>query len=657
MQKAENAITRYSNHWDQLYQGEFQRYRRLAAGKMPDDVESRLKKKKYTGKAKLVPRLIADHVEDKVTSIMNATVNREKPFKFTGESEGDQENAERSRQLVMYNWRFTNFRQEARKTIRDAGIVGGGWLQRSHFIDRRLKRQFGGVERYTAASFDKVYIGTKFDYIRSEMMYPEPQPPGLDFNKITGLAKMVAVPISTIQKEGLKGGLYHKYKKNIKEIKAQDYKNDTETKYSISGDHATAGEGEPETDYKVLITEWWTSLLDVFGNELPVWHVMTIANWETNAQLLRCEIDPMGNGKHPFYFCKIFDAAEPRLYGVGLPEKLYQYFLESYYKRNQRINLINSAAKRAGILIGPRSAFPPDFIEANKDLIVYSNSGRDITHLPTDLSAYQYMLNEELKVEKDSQYTAATNPITMGIGPEKRQTATATATIDQNAKMRTLDPVGQVEQTMVCPAAIDTHEHNLILVPEPYIGRLLGPDRKPQFFKFSRADILGRFDAFCEGSTEITPKALKLANMNAMVNQYANLQVEMDWGKIAKAHWKLAEFPDAEDVVITKTIQQENIQRENGAMSNGVPWVPLPHEDHQTHVGGHQQYIQLMMTQGADQNDEGITAINIHIKMHLQLMGMKQGALAQQGQEPSFSDMGDLMERVGSGNIVGAGTQ
>lgn len=657
LQKAENAIDRYKNHWDQLYTGVFQDYRKLAAGQLPASVEAKLSKQKYEGKAKLVPRLIADHVEDKVTAIMNATVNREIPFKFTGLSKGDQQNAERARKLVLYNWNFTNFRSQARKAIRDAGIVGGGWLQRSHFKDKRLKRVYGGVENYNAVNFDTVFIGPRYEYIRSEMMYPEPQPPGLDFGRITGLAKMVVVPISSIRKEGMKGGLYNKYKKNIPNIKAEDYKNDTETQYSISDDHSTGGETETEENYKALVTEWWTSLLDIFGNELPVWHVMAVANWETNPQLIRCAIDPMRNGKHPFYFCRIFDAAEPRLYGAGLPEKLYQFFLEAYYKRNQRINLINSASKRAGILLGPRSAFPPDFVEANRDLIVYSNQAGSVTHLPTDLSAYQYMLNEELKVEKDAQYTAATNPITMGIGPEKRQTATATATIDQNAKQRTLDPIGQVEQTMVCPAAIDAHEHNLILVPEPYIGRVLGPDRSPQFFKFSRKDILGRFDAVCEGSTEVTPKALKLANMNAMVQMYANLPVEMDWGKIGIAHWKLAEFPDAETVVITKEVQQENIRRENEAMENGIPWLPAEHEDAQTHIGGHQQHIQLLMTQGKTPDDPGIIAIQMHIKLHLQLMGMKQGALAQSSQEPSFSNMGDLLERVGSGNIVGAGTQ
>lgn len=652
LQKAETTVRRYKDHWDKLYTGDFINYRRLAAGKLPDGIEEKLKKKKYTGKAKLVPRIVADHVEDKVGSVMNATLNREFPFRFIGQSEGDSENAENARKLVMHNWQFTKFKMQARKTIRDAGIVGAGWLERTHFIDRRLKRAYGGIKGYESADFDTVYIGAKFNYVRTEMVYPEPQPPGLDFGRITGIVKMMSVPISAIRKEGMEGGLYYKYAKNIKNIKAEDYKTDTETQYSISDDHSVVGDSETELDYKALVVDWWTSLLDLFGNELPVWHVTTIANWGMNPQLLRCGIDPMGNGKHPFYMCRLFDPSEPRLMGTGLPEKLYQHFLEAYYKRNQRINLINSASKRAGLLLGPRSAFPPDFIEANADLIIYSNNGRDITHLPTDLSAYQYMLREEEKVEKDAERTAATNPISMGLSPERRETATTTATLDQNAKQRTLDPVGLVEQTLICPAAEDTHEHNLILVPEPYIGRVLGTDRQPQFFKFSRADILGRFDAICQGSSEVTPKAMKLANYNAMVQTYANLPVQIDWGKFAVAHFKLAEIGDAEGVVITSEIEQENIARENGAMSNGIPWLPLPHEDHQTHIGGHQQYIQLMLSQGADPQDPGILTIQSHNKMHYQMMAMKQGALAQGAQQGSFADMGELLNRVGTDNMA-----
>lgn len=657
LQKAIDTVQRYTNHWDPLYTGDFLKFREMAAGQMPGEIKAKLDKQKYTGKAKLVPRLIADHVEAKTTSVLNSTLNREQPFKFAGQSEGDEKNAERATQLVMYNWQFTKFKMQARKAIRDAGIVGTGWMQRSHFIDRRLKRQYGGYKEFTANDFDTVYVGPRYDYIRSEMMYPEPQPPGLDFLRITSLVKIVSVPISTIRKEKLKGGLYEKYAGNIKNIKAQDYKADSETKYSMSGDHDTQEGSETETDYKVLVAEWWTSLLDIFGNSRPVWHCTTVANWEVNPQLIRCDIDPMGNGKHPFYCINMFDPPEPRLNGTGLPEKLYQQFLEGYFKRNQRIDLVNSASKRGGIMMGPRSAFPVDFVEANRDFIIYTNSAGDVKHLETDLSAYQFMLNEELKIETDAEKTAKTNPVTTGQMPGTRQTATAIATIDQNAKEQTLDPIGLIEQTLICPAAEDAHEHNLILTPEPYIGRVLGNDRSPQFFKFSRADVLGRFDAICSGSSEVTPKAMKLANMNAMIQMYGSGQipVELDWGTIVPKHFKLAEFPDAESVVITQSIQQENIQRENGAMSNGVSWLPLEHEDHQTHVGGHQQYIQTMMQQGAQPDDPGIIAINMHIKMHMQLMGMKQGALAQSGQQPSYDNMGDLLNRQNTDNMARVG--
>jgi hypothetical protein len=173
----------------------------------------------------------------------------------------------------------------------------------------------------------------------------------------------------------------------------------------------------------------------------------------------------------------------------------------------------------------------------------------------------------------------------------------------------------------------------------------LGNDRSPQFFKFSRADILGRFDAICLGSSEITPKALKLANLNAMVDRYSRgVPVEIDWGKVAQKHWEMAEFPDA--VVITESVQNANIERENEALIEGVAWLPLPHEDHQRHIGGHQKALMQLVVGGAPQDHIGVVAVKQHIQLHLQLMAEQQGALAQQGAAPSYQGMGELLDTV-----------
>lgn len=662
IQQACDIIRRYKLHWDPFYTGEFRNYRKIAAGKLPDDIEARLGLEKYKGKAKLVPRLVADHVEDKTSSLMNSTVNKTEPFKFAGLSEGDADNAENARKVVMYNWNYrfidgSNAKMEMRRTIRDANIVGGGWLERYHYIDRRLKRLPGGNASYSRSSFDEVYIGSRFRYIKAEMMYPEPYPAGLSFEGITSFVKFIVVPISSIKKETVRAGLYNRFKANVANIGREDYVPNTESQNSISGDHQGGQTDAVEPDYKVLIAEWWTSNLDIYGNDLPVWHVTTIANWEKNPQLLRCDIDPMGNGRHNVYFCRIFDYAEPRLYGTSLVEMLYTAFLEAFHKRNQRINLINMASKRSGMLMGPRSAFPADFIEANSDKLVFANiTGKELVLVPTDLSAYTHMLNEELKIENDAQRTAATNPVTMGLSPERRETATTTATIDQRAKERTLDPVGMVEQSLICPAAEDTHEHNLILVPEPYIGRVLGNDRKPHFFKFSRRDILGRFDAICFGSSEIIPKAVKMANAISMVQTFASLPVQVDYARVIKELWQMSEFPGADDVVISPTIIQAEIERENGMLSNGVIIYPLDHESHQQHIGGHQQYMALMVNQmKISPKDPRFSAFMMHIQMHLQLMAEKQGALAQSVSRGTFEDMGQLSNDISSDNMARVG--
>jgi hypothetical protein len=667
--QATTIIRAYKDHQDKVYLKDFRDYRLLAAGKMPIGVEERLKKEKYKKMAKLIPRLVADHCEDKVGMVMNETVNRPEPFRFQGINTDDQINAENARKLVMHGWNhvapgYAGAKAEFRLTVRDAAVLGGGWLERSHWIDRRLRVQYGGNASYTSRDFDVIYVGPRWKYIRSEMMYPQPKPPEMRFETATGFVKLLTVPISFIRKEGLRGGLYAKYAKNIRNIKKDDYKSDAETQYATSSDHKEETAADFTTDFNVLIAEWWTSMLDIFGNDLPVWHVTTIANWEQNPQVLRCDIDPLGNGRHPFLFVRLFDYSEPRLYGPSIPERLYQYFLEGFYKRNQRINLLNIAIRRAGMLIGPRASFPPDFIEAEGDKIVFAaGSGKDVQSLPIELGAYQHLMAEEQKTERDAERTSATNPVQMGQTPTRREAATTTAILDQNATERTRGPVAMVEDTMIRPAAQDSHEHYLIFVPEPFIGRVLGPDRSPQFFRFSRADILGHFDAYCQGSSEVTPKAIRLANMNAMAQTYAGLPVQLDWNEFAREHFKVAEIPNIDHIVIMPSNTQAEIERENGALSNGETWIPLPHEDHQAHIAGHQQYAMNMITTGQHQGIEakeimrtpGFQMLQQHSQMHYQMLMQKQGVMSQSKQQASFGQMSDLLDRLGSDNMARIG--
>ena len=642
----------FTDFWTPKYQGPIQDYRRMAAGKLPTLVEERMKKADPKNKkSQLIPNMIADHCATKTAALINDTINNPDNFHFVGTEDADAPNAPNAEMVVKHQFRETNFKARARLAVNDAVITGMGFLERRHYVKRLLKRKYGGYATITANDYDIVFVGPSWDYARTEMIYLDSR--AREFDKIRGYVKYSEVPYSSIVKNSYRDGMYERYAKNIKNIKANDYDPDFQHKFDTSSDHDMEAALNTGRDFMVLIAEFWTSMINMDDLDVPAWHLTTIANPIANPQLLRFDMDPMGNGNHPLRMFKIFDYSEPRMAGWALPEQLVTLFLEQFYKTNQRINMTNMAVRRGGILMGPRSAFPAEFLAAEADKMAFTNgSAKDIQTLPVDLQAYQHLMNESMNLDLQAEKKAKTNPVSMGQFPGSRQTATTTATVDQRAKEATLDPVARVEET-ISQCALDNHEHTLFLVPEPYVGRVVGPGRSPVFFRFSRTDIAGHFDIICEGSSQITPKALRMANGVALFQQFAAAGVQFSKQKMGRTLLKLAEFPGAESIVAEESEEPQRIERENGMMSNGIPVQPLAFEDHQAHIYGHQAYITQLLQSGAHAKSPAVMMILMHIQMHIQLAAQSQGALdfaGGNGQEqlPTFGDQGDMLNDYNS---------
>ena len=123
-----------------------------------------------------------------------------------------------------------------------------------------------------------------------------------------------------LRKEGVEGGLYHEYKKNIKNIERGDYDENIEEAYDTSDDHRASADADEAPDFKALIAEWWTSIDPL--KEVLTEHVVTIANPLSKPQLLRYGRDPMQTGKDPLRMCIVYPR-EDRAFGNCLPGPLY----------------------------------------------------------------------------------------------------------------------------------------------------------------------------------------------------------------------------------------------------------------------------------------------------------------------------------------------
>ncbi len=656
VKKAVAVIDRWKTWWDtKLYKAYFPDFRRMAEGKLPKKIEDDLKQTKYKRHSKLVPRLIPDSIDDMTSKLFNSLFNREKIFDFVGRiNPEDHDQAADARNVVQYDWDFEfsdslKAKMELRKAIKDSVTVGGGFVERQHTVERVLSPRYVGGE-YKANHFDVVYVGPKWVWIRTEMIYLDPTT--RIFEKRSGYIKLLMTSISSIKKEGVEGGLYHGYKKNIKNIERGDYDENIEEAYDTGDDHRASADADEAPDFKVLLAEWWTSVDPL--KEVLTEHVVTIANPWNKPQLLRYGRDPMQTGKDPLRMCIVYPR-EDRVFGNCLPEMLKDYMLEMAYKQNQRINLINKAAAVGGTIFGNISQlFGKNTVLADFGNIV-NTRGSDVKDIRIDLSAYQFLMIEEDRIAKKADKTAATNPVTAGLEASRRETATTTATIDQNAKRRTNDPIGMVEDTLIKPCAKDTLLHEFLLGEESKWIRVLGQDRKWIFKNIKREDILGNYDVVCHASSEIIPEAIRLANMNSMAQMYLNSSLDYDRQEFGRQHFKMAEIPGADRMVSDITLEQERVERENGMLADGVPVVPIEKENHSFHVIGHMKAAQEFGGLEPDPADPIMLNFERHIQIHLQMQAALSG---QQGgltvgnvpQQPSFDNMGDLLSRVGTDN-------
>lgn len=655
VQKTVDVIDQWKNWWDgKLYKGFFPDYRRMADGKLPQVIEDKLSADKYKRRAKLVPRLIPDAISDMTSKLFNALFNRDKLFDFVGRINAeDDDKAADAYHVVKHDWDFEfadlmPTKIEFRKALRDSVTVGGGFVERQHHTERILSPRYIGGE-YKASHFETVYVGPRYVWIRAEMIYVDPTT--RIFKKRSGYIKLLTTSISAIRKEAVEGGLYEEYKKNVKNIQKGDFDPDLEATYDPSDDHRGNQQDDEAPDFKVTLGEWWTSIDPL--KEILTEHVVTIANPLKTPLLLRYDRDPMQTGKDPLEMCVVYPD-DTRLFGKCIPEMQQDYMLEMFYKRNQRIDLINRAKAIGGTTFGNTSAFNKNTLLVKEGLFV-NMRGSDMKHIPLDLTAYPHLMAEEDRIRKDADRTAATNPVTMGLEASRRETATTTATIDENAKRRSNDPISMAEDTLIRPCAKGSLIHEYVLGSEEKWVRILGRDRKWIFKNIRREDILGNFDVVCHASTEILARAVKQANMNAMGQMYMNSAVEFDRQEFAREHFKLSEIPNADRIVSDVTLEKERIARENSMLIAGIGIKPLMKENHSQHVIGHLTALQEMLGQDGDPNEPMAVPLKTHAQIHVQMQatisGQQGGLVAGNvAQQPSFDNTGSLLDRIGTDN-------
>jgi hypothetical protein len=647
--RTKERIEQWRQHWDgKMFREYFDVWRDMADGKLPAKILAKLKSDPdYVYKAKLVPRIIPDSIQYMKAISSNALFNRNMIFDFAGLRGESPQSAENANNLVSYEFDITKFKIVAEQIIEDMCEVGIGFGERYHFRDLRPAPTYDVNGNFLRNRFDLIYEGPSIRRLKPEMVYLNPD--CTHPSEEPEYTKLMVTTIGKLRLGMLGNGIYSEYSKNVQLIKPGDYDPMFVSNNQQNQEHKPDGTNiyKDDQDFPVLYAENWYRIA-LNPGEVPIICCIGIANYNTKPYIVRYDIDPMQTGFSPLVIARIYPRND-RMVGESISQKLYAYLLEKYFKRNQRIDLVNLAKDVTGLIFASGQLFDMDSMVMRRKRIIQSRTGMpsDFKNIQLDTSPIPHLLEEEMIIDQDVEKTLAVNRVSMGQSPMRRETATALSIVNENSQIMSNYPLKQIEDSLIKPVASDFLIHSQILMPEEFKIRVLGKNNVWMYPLMTRKDILGVYDVKCYASSEILTKAVKQAMMNNFVQIWmANPHVRIDWQALAKESLILTEIPAADRFVIDKTVDQAYAERENSLLDNGIPLHAIEQDFHEAHIPIH--------LQGKEQVDQMKNAIlsavyEKHIMEHQQMYQLEKGQInLGAGQLPVATNQQQMLRNVNS---------
>jgi hypothetical protein len=638
--RVKERYTDWKEYWDaKIFKPLFSDYRRMANGYLPDKMAKALAHTDYDYNSKLIPRVIPDAIQYMKAIASNSLFNRDMVFEFHGVRKEDSQRAPDANDLVNWIFEHTEFMDTAEQLIEDALEVGICYMERRHWRDMRPVVKYGrnkfGRKILLRNSLETIFDGPCWYRLRPEMVYldPDKRHP----KQKPEYAKTMQSTIGHARAEAT--GLYREYADNIPKIEPGHYDPTAIYENDQVSDHRGT-DSEPrkaDENFPFLYTEQWFEIQHKNMN-VPIITCIGIANYNTTPQLLRFDIDPMQTGESGLEIGRIYPRND-RMIGECVPEKIKSYMLAKFYARNQRIDLVNLARDVTGILFASGEIGDIDSLVTRRKRIIkmHSSLPAEMKDIKLDTTPIPHLQAEEAFIDSDIEKTLATNRITMGQTPSRRETATAIAVVNENSQIMSNYPLRQIEKSIIKPGAMGYLIHSQLLMPEKFKARILGKYRAPEWKDMKRSDILGVFDVKCYGSSEILAKGVKQALMDKFVQTWsANPHVRADWQGLMRENLKMSEVPAADRYVPETSFDLAYAERENGMMINGVVIKAIEEDNHPIHQQEHLKIRDVaeeatLRTKQAGLGNEFERAVTIlsnieeHIKQHAKFEQLIQG--------------------------------
>lgn len=314
-----------------------------------------------------------------------------------------------------------------------------------------------------------------------------------------------------------------------------------------------------------------------------------------------------------------------RFWGIGLCELLEDLQLELNAIRNQRMDNITLTmnkvlAMREDLLVDPSEAYsaPGNIIRIKREAVSLSEAITVIDIGTVDPASF----SEENRIIGDMEGVSGVTSYIKGQDSSSlNDTATGITIVTEQGNVRINMHLTFFEKALAQHAEMDM-QLNQQFMPDNKRIRITGKDGSFDWLTVSKNDIAGQFDVIVQaGSTKPVNQQIQVKEAVEIYNQFKG-DSDVDQRKLKKIVLEAYGRKDADDLLMqNKSIEDEALQAEdeNQQLAGGL-MVPVdPSDDHDVHLGVHQDFL-------AVETPQDPTALQDHIAAHETEMQGQQAA-------------------------------
>ena len=433
----------------------------------------------------------------------------------------DEENAKKAERLL--DWQM-NERMEIKPLFRDEVLIDAivlgtvivytGWLKEERLTRRKerilqpLADGMGGY--YLTANGEPAMIPQLVVVEERKLIYDDPICQRVD------LFDFYVDPLAvTIEDARYCGHREYLTKAQIEELcqsagwrvdwktlsPVQDICGGREIRAALSGNTLQDGDSEERADGMYLVHHYWEDDR----------HAVII----NREQLALDEKNPFWHGMKPYDRC-CYVPLSNEFYGMGIPEMLAGLQAELNTTRNMRLDY-NAMAMRRMWKIRKGCGLTARDLVWRQNGVIELDDMEDIQEINVQELSYSAFTNEDV-IKQDMRDTTGVHDIVMGLS-EADETATTTATKDNNANLRFQHFIEAVVEQLLVPIAKKCLALDQQYLEESRIFRLLNEDMD-ELYQVDAFDIAGDYDMYYVG-TSTEPLASREQNKQRILEAYS----------------------------------------------------------------------------------------------------------------------------------------